>query len=120
MIPDNSLPNMKIQSITNCQSPITNYNGASGNISTTVERTLQIHLFLTNKANFRKSQVNVSNVLTRVYEKWTLGQVGKTNPKQTQNKANSNPIQSQFKANTNPNKPDFNRGFAKMGNHNWV
>ena len=40
-------------------------------------------------------------------KKWTLGQVGKTNPIQTQYKANSNPIQSQFKANSNPNKPNF-------------
>ena len=35
--------------------------------------------------------------------KWTLGQVGKTKPKQSQFKANTNPIQTQ----TNPNKPNF-------------
>ena len=40
-------------------------------------------------------------------KKRTLGGVGKTNPIQTQFKANTNPIQSQFKANTNPNKPNF-------------
>jgi hypothetical protein len=45
--------------------------------------------------------------------KWTLGQLGKTNPiqtqfkpntnpKQTQNKPNSNPIQTQYKPKTNP------------------
>jgi len=37
-----------------------------------------------NKANFRKSQMNVNKVLTRDYEKKTLGQRGKkqsqTNP----------------------------------------
>jgi len=34
--------------------------------------------------------------------KWTLGQMGKTKPKQSQFKPNSNPIQTQYKANTNP------------------
>ena len=37
-----------------------------------------------NKANFRKVKLNVNEVLTRDYEKWTLGQLGQ---------------QSQFKAN---------------------
>jgi hypothetical protein len=44
-----------------------------------------------NKPNFRKSQMNVTKVLTKDYEKRTLGQAGK----QSQFKAN----QSQFKAN---------------------
>jgi hypothetical protein len=61
-------------------------------ISTLVESALQIRLFMQNKANFRKSQMNVNKVLTRDYKKRTLGGVGKTNPKQTQFKA----IQSQF------------------------
>jgi hypothetical protein len=39
--------------------------------------------------------------------KWTLGQVGKTKPIQTQFKPKTNPKQSQFKANTNPIKPNF-------------
>ena len=74
--------------------------------STDVERTLQIHLFLTNKANFQKSQMNVSYFHTRNYEK--KGHLVKwenkanTNPIQSQYKANSNPIQSQYKPNTNP------------------
>jgi hypothetical protein len=98
---------MKIRPKTNYQLPITNYQGASGTISTTVERSLQIHLFMQNKPNLRKSQVNVNKVLTRDYEQRTLGKRGK-------NKPNSNPIQSQFKpnqsqnkANSNPNKPNF-------------
>jgi len=38
--------------------------------------------------------------------KWTLGQVGKTNPIQTQFKANSKPIQTQYKPNfTSVQKP---------------
>jgi hypothetical protein len=68
-----------------------------------------------NEPKFRKSQMNVNKVLTKVYAKRTLGQLGKTNPIQTQykpkqtqlkpkksqNKPNSNPIQTQ-------NKPNFN------------
>jgi hypothetical protein len=38
-----------------------------------------------NKANFRKSQMNVNKVLTKDYEKKTLGQRGK---KQSQTKPN--------------------------------
>ncbi len=66
--------------------------------STTVEKPLQISSFLTNKANFRKSQMNVSIFSQMAYENksnWTLGE----------NKPNSNPIkanQTQFKANSNP------------------
>jgi hypothetical protein len=69
-------------------------------ISTPVERALQNHPFLTNKANFQKSQVNINRVLTREYEQMDTWSSEK-------NKANSNPIQSQNKANTNPNKPNL-------------
>jgi len=69
---------------------------------------LQIHPFLTNKANFRKSQMNVNKVLTKDYENWTLGERGKnkpnTNPKQSQYKAKTNPIQTQNKPNSKPIK----------------
>ncbi len=69
--------------------------------STTIESSLQIKLFMQNKANFRKSQMNVNNVLTRDYEKKDTWWSGK-------NKPNSNPIQTQFKANTNPIKANTN------------
>jgi hypothetical protein len=59
--------------------------------STTVKNPLQIAPFCSNKANFRKSQMNVTSLITADYVKRTLGQHGK-------NKPNSNPIQSQ----TNP------------------
>ncbi len=39
--------------------------------------------------------MNVNKVLTRDYEKKTLGELGK-------NKPNTNPIQTQYKANSNP------------------
>jgi len=34
--------------------------------------------------------------------KWTLGQLGKTKPIQSQFKPNTNPIQTQYKPNTKP------------------
>ncbi len=59
--------------------------GAGQGISTFVEMPLQISLFMQNKPNFRKSQMNVSIFSTMDYENlsnWTLGE----------NKPNSNPI----------------------------
>jgi hypothetical protein len=41
-----------------------------------------------NKANFKKVKFYVRREMTRDYEKWTLGVIGKTKP----NKANSKPI----------------------------
>jgi len=53
--------------------------------STLVEESLQIDLFMQNKPNFQKSQMNVNPYNTTDYENksnWTLGE----------NKPNSNPI----------------------------
>jgi len=61
---------------------------------TSVERALQIHLFMQNEPNFRKSQMNLNDLLTRDYDKRTLGERGKNEPK------------------TNPNEPNFKK--AKM------
>ena len=70
--------------------------------STTVEIPLQIQPFLTNKANFQKSQMSVSDLSIREYEQMDTWSSGKNKPKtkpiQSQYKANSNPIQTQ----TNP------------------
>jgi hypothetical protein len=63
--------------------------------STNVEYSLQIHPFLTNKANFQKSQMDVSDYNTKEYEQMDTWSRGK-------NKPNSNPIQSQYKPNTKP------------------
>ena len=98
---DNSLPNMKIRPTNNYQLLITSYHRTFG-ISTLVERALQIHPFLTNKANFQKSQMNLTNLLTKDYGKidtWSIRKnEPKTNPKRTQFKANSNPKQTQYEA----------------------
>jgi len=71
--------------------------------STTVESALQISPFMQNKANFRKSQINISTFITKSYEQLTMNN-------ELKNKANSNPIQTQYKANSNPkqtqNKPN--------------
>jgi len=56
-------------------------------IFTLVKMSLQINLFMQNKANFRKSQMNVNKVLTKDYEKMDTWSSGK-------NKPNSNPIKA--------------------------
>ena len=69
---------------------------------TTVVSALQIRLFMQNKANFRKSQMNVTKVLTMDYDKRTLGEHGKTKPikaNQSQFKANIMPKQTQYEPN---------------------
>jgi len=59
--------------------------------STTVMDSLQIRLFMQNKAKFRKSQVNVNKVLTNAYEERTLGEHGKNEPKTNPNEPKTNP-----------------------------
>jgi len=95
-------------------------------IITFVGRPLQISSFLTNKANFRKAQMNITKVLTRDYENKTLGERGKNKANSKPNKANfrkaqmfvttfltkeyeniSNWALFENKPNTNPNKPNF-------------
>ena len=68
--------------------------------STGIESSLQIKLFMQNKAKFRKVKLNVNKVLTKDYEKKTLGERGK---KQSQ---------------TNPNKPKFKK--AKMNITSYI
>jgi len=55
---------------------------------TLVKSTLQIRLFMQNEPNFRKSQMNVNDDIKKDYENETLGGLGKTNPKRTQNEPN--------------------------------
>ena len=74
--------------------------------STNVVDSLQIKLFLQNKANFRKSQMNVTKVLTKNYDKMDTWSSGKTKPIQSQSK----PIQSQsnpIKANKTPKQTQY-------------
>ncbi len=46
-----------------------------------------------NEPNFRKSQMNVNKVLTKDYEKRTLGERGKNEPKTNPNEPNQSQIQ---------------------------
>jgi len=79
-------------------------------IFTTVESALQISSFMQNKANFQKSQMNITSVKTMNYEQITMNNDNKnkpnTNPIQTQSnpiKANKMPKQTQ----SNPIQPPF-------------
>jgi hypothetical protein len=94
--------------------------------STLVESALQINPFLTNKAKFRKSQINVTYVITRNYEikdTWWSGkkqsQTKPNKPKSKKAKMNVNKVLTkdyekisnwaicENKPNSNPNKPNF-------------
>ncbi len=87
-------------------------------LSTSVESSLQINLFMQNKANFRKVKLNVTKVLTKGYDKKDTWSIRKTKPIQSQLKpikANSKPIkanimpkQSQFKPKRTQNEPKTN------------
>jgi len=77
---------------------------------TDVMSALQIKLFLQNKAKFRKSQMNVTKVLTKDYGNRTLGEHGKKQSQTNPNKAKQSqlkPIKYKNKAKTNPIKPNF-------------
>jgi len=69
--------------------------------STSVEDSLQISPFMQNKANFPKSQMNVTNLLTTNYEQLTMNYVQKNKANTKPNKANTKPIQTQ----SNPISP---------------
>jgi len=56
--------------------------------STNVESSLQIALFMQNKANFKKSQVNVTTLITKDYENKSHWTFGENKPKIKPNKAN--------------------------------
>jgi len=63
-----------------------------------------INLFLQNEPNFRKSQMNVTDLLTREYEQIDTWWSGKNEPKTNPNEpktnpivANKTPIRTQFK-----------------------
>jgi len=78
----------------------------------------KINLFLQNEPNFRKSQMNVNRVLTREYEKKTLGEHGKNEPKTNPKRTQTNPNEAKFKnAKMNPiqtqSKPDFS-GYLRL------
>jgi hypothetical protein len=68
--------------------------------STNTEDSLQIKLFLQNKAKFRKVKLNVNKVLTRIYDELDTWSIRKNKPK------------------TNPNEPKFKK--TKMNVTNYI
>ena len=52
--------------------------------STVVEKTLQIALFMQNKANFKNDKINVSSYLTSEYENFSVPVASKNKAKQSQ------------------------------------
>ncbi len=44
-------------------------------------------LFMQNEPKFKKARTNISTVLTKDYDNWTLGERGKNEPKTNPNKA---------------------------------
>ncbi len=75
---------------------------------TDVNKTLQINLFMQNKANFQKVKLNVTKVLTKDYDQLDTWSIRTTKPIQSQLKpiqSQLKPILCQNKANSNPNKP---------------
>jgi len=64
--------------------------------STNVMSALQIHLFLQNKAKFRKVKLNVNKVLTKDYEQLDTWSIRKKQSQTNPNKAKTNPKRTQF------------------------
>ncbi len=73
--------------------------------STTIESSLQIKLFMQNKANFRKVKLNVNNVLTKDYDQLDTWSIRKNEPKTNPNEPKTNPIKANImlkQTQTNP------------------
>jgi hypothetical protein len=105
-MPDNSLPNMMIHSKMNNHLSLIIWFGAlyiCRAPSTDVMSALQIHLFRQNKPNFRKSQVNVTDLLKRNYEQMDTWSIRKKQSQTNPNKAKTNPIL----ANKTPERTQF-------------
>ncbi len=87
-LPNNSLCNKILSSIVNRQSSIFRY--LSSPLYICRETSTNQLLFMQNKPNFQKIQVNVSNIITRNYKNFIPLAGQKTNPIQTQ----TNPVLS--------------------------
>ncbi len=96
---------MMIQSTTNNHLSLINNHLAFG-IFTLVKMSLQIELFMQNEPNLPKAQMNVNKVLTKDYDKRTLGEHGKNEPKTNPNEPN----QSQFAKCPNERNLYYNKG----------
>ncbi len=64
---------------------------------TDVMSALQIKLFMQNEPKFRKSQVNVTDLLTRIYVQLDTWSIRKNEPKTNPNEPKTNPNEPKFK-----------------------
>ena len=64
-------------------------------------------LFLQNEPNFRKSQVNVSDVLTRIYVQMDTWLIRKNEPKTNPIRTQTNPIKAKTKPIRTQNEANF-------------
>ncbi len=90
----NPLTNMMIQSKTNNHLSLIIWLEALYNCKETftdVMKTLQIKLFMQNKANFQKVKLNVNNVLTKDYDQMDTWSIRKNEPKTNPNEPKTNP-----------------------------
>ncbi len=69
-----------------------------------------------NEPNFRKSQMNVNKVLTKDYEKRTLGERGKNKPNSNPIKANTKPIKANKIPKQTQNKPNQTQPVVSLSN----
>jgi len=81
-----------LSALYNCRFPTTN-----------VMKVRQIHPFLQNEPNFRKSQMNVTKEMKKDYEKKDTWWSGKNEPKTNPIRTQTNPI----KANLNPKRTQY-------------
>ena len=112
-LPDNSLPDMMIQPTKLCGYVVPAglfmaieaqfiANRSNAQKSTSI-RSLSMSLgkpadcFMQNEPNFRKSQMNITKVLTTDYENKTLSEPGKNEPKTNPNEPKTNPIKANFR-----------------------
>jgi len=88
-------------------------------ISTSVVSALQIHLFMQNEPNFPDALMNVNKVLTKDYEKRTLGKRGKNEPKTNPNEPNLS-LRSLWQSRIKPKRTQFKRGYLLINRFNRI
>jgi len=100
-MPANPLPNMMLTPTQLCTYALCSC-ALCLPLFTLVVSALQIHLFMQNEPNFRKSQMNLNDLLTRDYDKRTLGERGKNEPKTNPNEPNLS-LRSLWRSRIKPN-----------------
>jgi len=100
-MPANPLPNMMLTPTQLCTYALCSC-ALCLPLFTLVVSALQNHLFMQNEPNFRKSQMNVSKVLTRDYDKKDTWSSGKNEPKTNPNEPNLS-LRSLWRSRIKPN-----------------